>query len=402
MDNIISVSDLNKTVKVFLDTNPVFNNFLVEGEISSLRDKYSSGHIYLTLKDNSASVSAIMFKQYAKNLNFILEEGKKVLVKGRPSIYEKDGRYQLIVYDIKEVGIGNLSQKFELLKQKLQNEGLFDEKHKKPLPKRPDKIVAVTSGEGAAIHDIINVLKRRYPLCCLEIYSVPVQGEKAAEKITNAINKLDKISDADLIIVGRGGGSYEDLFCFNDENLARAIFNCHIPIISAVGHEVDFTISDFVADKRAATPTAAAEIAVPDVNDELTKLRETKLFFDNFIQSKIENLTLRLSNYKNHRLLSSPEALINEKFMRLDIITKNLISATEKIIGNKNLEFSKLVSQMKSLDPKKIMSRGYAFVKKQDKVIKSVDEIDSSDKLNLIMYDGEITVSVDEKRKNNE
>lgn len=402
MDNIISVSDLNKTVKVFLDTNPVFNNFLVEGEISSLRDKYSSGHIYFTLKDNSASVSAIMFKQYAKNLNFILEEGKKVLVKGRPSIYEKDGRYQLIVYDIKEVGIGNLSQKFELLKQKLQNEGLFDEKHKKPLPKRPDKIVAVTSGEGAAIHDIINVLKRRYPLCCLEIYSVPVQGEKAAEKITNAINKLDKISDADLIIVGRGGGSYEDLFCFNDENLARAIFNCHIPIISAVGHEVDFTISDFVADKRAATPTAAAEIAVPDVNDELTKLRETKLFFDNFIQSKIENLTLRLSNYKNHRLLSSPEALINEKFMRLDIITKNLISATEKIIGNKNLEFSKLVSQMKSLDPKKIMSRGYAFVKKQDKVIKSVDEIDSSDKLNLIMYDGEITVSVDEKRKNNE
>ena len=402
MDNIISVSDLNKTVKVFLDTNPVFNNFLVEGEISSLRDKYSSGHIYFTLKDNSASVSAIMFKQYAKNLNFILEEGKKVLVKGRPSIYEKDGRYQLIVYDIKEVGIGNLSQKFELLKQKLQNEGLFDEKHKKPLPKRPDKIVAVTSGEGAAIHDIINVLKRRYPLCCLEIYSVPVQGEKAAEKITNAINKLDKISDADLIIVGRGGGSYEDLFCFNDENLARAIFNCHIPIISAVGHEVDFTISDFVADKRAATPTAAAEIAVPDINDELTKLRETKLFFDNFIQSKIENLTLRLSNYKNHRLLSSPEALINEKYMRLDIITKNLISATEKIIGNKNLEFSKLVSQMKSLDPKKIMSRGYAFVKKQDKVIKSVDEIDSSDKLNLIMYDGEITVSVDEKRKNNE
>lgn len=402
MDNIISVSDLNKTVKVFLDTNPVFNNFLVEGEISSLRDKYSSGHIYFTLKDNSASVSAIMFKQYAKNLNFILEEGKKVLVKGRPSIYEKDGRYQLIVYDIKEVGIGNLSQKFELLKQKLQNEGLFDEKHKKPLPKRPDKIVAVTSGEGAAIHDIINVLKRRYPLCCLEIYSVPVQGEKAAEKITNAINKLDKNSDADLIIVGRGGGSYEDLFCFNDENLARAIFNCHIPIISAVGHEVDFTISDFVADKRAATPTAAAEIAVPDINDELTKLRETKLFFDNFIQSKIENLTLRLSNYKNHRLLSSPEALINEKFMRLDIITKNLISATEKIIGNKNLEFSKLVSQMKSLDPKTIMSRGYAFVKKQDKVIKSVDEIDSSDKLNLIMYDGEITVSVDEKRKNNE
>lgn len=402
MDNIISVSDLNKTVKVFLDTNPVFNNFLVEGEISSLRDKYSSGHIYFTLKDNSASVSAIMFKQYAKNLNFILEEGKKVLVKGRPSIYEKDGRYQLIVYDIKEVGIGNLSQKFELLKQKLQNEGLFDEKHKKPLPKRPDKIVAVTSGEGAAIHDIINVLKRRYPLCCLEIYSVPVQGEKAAEKITNAINKLDKNSDADLIIVGRGGGSYEDLFCFNDENLARAIFNCHIPIISAVGHEVDFTISDFVADKRAATPTAAAEIAVPDINDELTKLRETKLFFDNFIQSKIENLTLRLSNFKNHRLLSSPEALINEKFMRLDIITKNLISATEKIIGNKNLEFSKLVSQMKSLDPKKIMSRGYAFVKKQDKVIKSVDEIASSDKLNLIMYDGEITVSVDEKRKNNE
>lgn len=402
MDNIISVSDLNKTVKVFLDTNPVFNNFLVEGEISSLRDKYSSGHIYFTLKDNSASVSAIMFKQYAKNLNFILEEGKKVLVKGRPSIYEKDGRYQLIVYDIKEVGIGNLSQKFELLKQKLQNEGLFDEKHKKPLPKRPDKIVAVTSGEGAAIHDIINVLKRRYPLCCLEIYSVPVQGEKAAEKITNAINKLDKNSDADLIIVGRGGGSYEDLFCFNDENLARAIFNCNIPIISAVGHEVDFTISDFVADKRAATPTAAAEIAVPDINDELTKLRETKLFFDNFIQSKIENLTLRLSNYKNHRLLSSPEALINEKFMRLDIITKNLISATEKIIGNKNLEFSKLVSQMKSLDPKTIMSRGYAFVKKQDKVIKSVDEIDSSDKLNLIMYDGEITVSVDEKRKNNE
>lgn len=402
MDNIISVSDLNKTVKVFLDTNPVFNNFLVEGEISSLRDKYSSGHIYFTLKDNSASVSAIMFKQYAKNLNFILEEGKKVLVKGRPSIYEKDGRYQLIVYDIKEVGIGNLSQKFELLKQKLQNEGLFDEKHKKPLPKRPGKIVAVTSGEGAAIHDIINVLKRRYPLCCLEIYSVPVQGEKAAEKITNAINKLDKNSDADLIIVGRGGGSYEDLFCFNDENLARAIFNCHIPIISAVGHEVDFTISDFVADKRAATPTAAAEIAVPDINDELTKLRETKLFFDNFIQSKIENLTLRLSNYKNHRLLSSPEALINEKFMRLDIITKNLISATEKIIGNKNLGFSKLVSQMKSLDPKKIMSRGYAFVKKQDKVIKSVDEIDSSDKLNLIMYDGEITVSVDEKRKNNE
>ncbi len=402
MDNIISVSDLNKTVKVFLDTNPVFNNFLVEGEISSLRDKYSSGHIYFTLKDNSASVSAIMFKQYAKNLNFILEEGKKVLVKGRPSIYEKDGRYQLIVYDIKEVGIGNLSQKFELLKQKLQNEGLFDEKHKKPLPKRPGKIVVVTSGEGAAIHDIINVLKRRYPLCCLEIYSVPVQGEKAAEKITNAINKLDKISDSDLIIVGRGGGSYEDLFCFNDENLARAIFNCHIPIISAVGHEVDFTISDFVADKRAATPTAAAEIAVPDINDELTKLRETKLFFDNFIQSKIENLTLRLSNYKNHRLLSSPEALINEKFMRLDIITKNLISATEKIIGNKNLEFSKLVSQMKSLDPKKIMGRGYAFVKKQNKVIKSVDEIDSSDKLNLIMYDGEITVSVDEKRKNNE
>lgn len=402
MDNIISVYDLNKMVKVFLDTNPVFNNFLVEGEISNLRDKYSSGHIYFTLKDDNSSVSAIMFKQYARNLNIKLEDGKKVVVKGRPSIYEKDGRYQLIVYDIKELGVGTLSQKFELLKQKLQDEGLFDEKHKKPLPKRPGKIVAVTSGEGAAIHDIINVLKRRYPLCCLEIYSVPVQGESAAEKITNAINKLDKSSDADLIILGRGGGSYEDLFCFNDENLARAIYKCHIPIISAVGHEVDFTISDFVADMRAPTPTAAAEIAVPDINDELTKLRETKFFIDNFIESKIENLTLRLSNYKNHRLLSSPEALINEKFMRLDMITKNLMSAAEKIIGNKNLEFSKLVSQMKSLNPKRIMSRGYAFVKKQEKVIKSVDEIDSSDKLNLIMYDGEILVSVDEKRKNNE
>lgn len=402
MDNIISVSDLNKTVKIFLDTNPVFNNLLVEGEISSLRDKYSSGHIYFTLKDDRSSVSAVIFKQHALNLNIKLEDGKKIVVKGRPSIYEKDGRYQLIVYDVKEVGIGDLSQKFELLKQKLQNEGLFDEQHKKPLPKRPRKIVAVTSGEGAAIHDIINVLRRRYPLCCLEIYSVPVQGEKAAEKITKAINNLDKSSDADLIIVGRGGGSYEDLFCFNDENLARAIYKCHIPIISAVGHEVDFTISDFVADMRAPTPTAAAEIAVPDINDELTKLREKSLFFDKFIQSKIENLTLRLSNYKNHRLLSSPEAFINEKFMRLDIITKNIISATEKIIGNKNLELSKLVSQMKSLNPKKIMSRGYAFVKKQDKVIKSVEEIDDSDKLNLIMYDGELIVSVDEKRKNNE
>ncbi|MDO5014349.1 MAG: exodeoxyribonuclease VII large subunit [Clostridia bacterium] len=402
MDNVISVSDLNKTVKSFLDSVPMLKNVLVEGEISNLRDTYRSGHIYFSLKDSEASISAVMFRGYAEKLNIKLQDGKKVLVKGQPSIYWQDGRYQLIVYAVEDAGIGDLSLQYELLKKKLEKEGLFDREHKKAIPERPKKIVAVTSASGAAIQDIKNVLSRRYPICELEIYNVSVQGEKAAKEIKDAILHIDKTSDADLIIVGRGGGSYEDLFCFNDEDLARAIYACHIPIISAVGHEIDFTISDFVADMRAPTPTAAAELAVPDIKEDFLFLNNSKISILRNITNEIEKLRTRLMIYKDHKLLSSPEAFINERQMKIDMISSKLENLAEKILSEKKSKYSELISQFNALDPHAVMKRGYAFVKNQKKVIKSVDETKQGDELNLMMFDGELVVSVEEKRKYND
>jgi len=398
MDNskvVFSVSDLTYQIKILLEEN--FPTLWVKGEVSNYKKHYS-GHYYFTLKDQTSQISCVMWKSRTHSIPFELEDGMQVHIFGNLRLYEKSGRYQLDSILIQQAGIGELQIKFEELKKQLNEEGLFDESYKKLLPELPEKISIITSPTGAAIKDILSVIRRRYPVCELVVRGVKVQGEGAADEIVDAIEQINKIEDIDLIILGRGGGSLEDLWAFNEEIVARAIFDSRIPIISAVGHDIDYTISDFVADLRAPTPSAAAELAVPDINELKSRIIDNFQYIKSNIENYLENLKNNIKYFINSYAFRKPVDIVKQHSQRIDDLIPRLISIYEnQIFTNKN-KVDNLVSRLDTLHPRHVLKRGYAVVQKNQEIVKSIDNVEISDQLDIRLIDGEIKSTVREKK----
>ncbi len=395
MEQIIAtVSQLNGFIKKTFEANPVFSDIWIKGEISNFKKHYS-GHLYLTLKDEGGVLKAVMFKSSTFSLNFTPSDGMKVMARGRVSVYEQGGVYQLYINEMIPDGVGELYIAYEKLKKKLEAEGLFDESHKKPIPKFPSSVGVVTASTGAAIRDIINVMTRRFPSCEIVIYPAQVQGAGASKSICEGIEYFNKTKICDTLIVGRGGGSIEDLWAFNEEEVAYAIYNSEIPVISAVGHEVDFTIADFVADLRAPTPSAAAEMAVPSQTEIIKNLIDYDYTLKTLLLSSIKNKKIRLNSVK----LLSPQDIIENNFLRLDGITKDIINKMKQTLLENKEQFRGLVGRLDALSPLKVMQRGFAMpVGEDDKVIKSVKELDEKKNFVLRLADGRRECMVKDKK----
>lgn len=396
MSKAITVSQLNRYLKDIVESQQVLNNIYVVGEISNFLHYYRSGHLYFTLKDSQSQLKAVMFSSYAQRLKFSPEDGMSVICRGRVSVYEKDGLYQLYVEDMQPDGIGSLSLAFEQLKERLSREGLFDEKHKKPLPKYPHKIGVATSNMGAAIEDIKNITKRRFPLAQLVIVPTVVQGEQAGDDIVKSIKLLDSIDDIDLIIVGRGGGSVEDLWAFNLEKVARAVFECNKPVISAVGHETDFTICDFVADLRAPTPSAAAELAVPDSSQLISHLNNINYTLSVYLNRKLEKEYQRFDFLVANSILSKPEKFFSELSENVANKNKQITDLYSAKIKDKYLLLANFAGRLDALSPLAVISRGYSICENEKGLIKSVKDTDKGDKISVKLSDGILNCTVDE------
>lgn len=394
---VLSVSQLNRYIKMNFDADENLTNIFISGEISNFTNHYRTGHLYFTLKDDSAAVRAVMFNSSAKRLKFMPEDGMKVIARGRVSVYEASGQYQLYVDDMQPDGVGALNLAYEQLKEKLQKEGLFSELHKKPLPPYPEKVGVITSPTGAAVRDIINVLGRRFPYAEIVFCPVLVQGEGAHLQLTDAVNLFNSERAADVIIIGRGGGSIEDLWEFNDEGLARAVYNSDIPVISAVGHETDFTICDFVADMRAPTPSAAAELAVPDANELQYALSALKNRMFLNVSSGIADRRSRLEYLTSKGALKSPDEMLSNRSQRLDTAFSKMLSSYENRIGGKKVEFISAATALSKLDPMSVLMRGFAFVSdKSGKNVYSSQALAKGDKINVRFHDGSAVCEVKE------
>lgn len=394
---VLSVSQLNRYIKMNFDADENLANIFISGEISNFTNHYRTGHLYFTLKDDSAAVRAIMFNSSAKRLKFMPEDGMKVIARGRVSVYEASGQYQLYVDDMQPDGVGALNLAYEQLKEKLQKEGLFSELHKKPLPPYPEKVGVITSPTGAAVRDIINVLGRRFPYAEIVFCPVLVQGDGAHLQLTDAVNLFNSERAADVIIIGRGGGSIEDLWEFNDEGLARAVYNSEIPVISAVGHETDFTICDFVADMRAPTPSAAAELAVPDANELQYALSALKNRMFLNVSSGIADRRSRLEYLTSKGALKSPDEMLSNRSQRLDTAFSKMMSSYENRIGGKKVEFISAATALSKLDPMSVLMRGFAFVSdKNGKNVYSSQALAKGDKINVRFHDGSAVCEVKE------
>ena len=385
--NAIQVSELNEYIKNKIDGDEFLNNVLVKGEISNFKHHYT-GHMYFTLKDEKSLIKCIMFKGYTTNLNFIPKDGMKVILLGSVSVFERDGVYQIYAKAMNQDGMGNLYREYEKLKAKLEEEGLFGNEHKKQIPFMPKIIGVLTSNTGAVIRDIINVSTRRNPNVYIRLYPVPVQGEGAGQKIADAIKFMNNKKLADVLILARGGGSLEDLWPFNEEIVARAIYESELPIISAVGHETDFTIADFVADLRAPTPSAAAELAVPNIEDIKEKLNVYELRYKQSLRKKVEIMRLRYEKCMSSRAFSDPLKNINDSYILVDNFIKRLQSQIENKIKIEKQEAIKLISKMDALSPLKTLTRGYSITSKDELVIKSVKDIEKNDEIDLRYIDG--------------
>ena len=394
--NPITVTDLNKYIKDKIDGDEMLNNVLVKGEISNFKNHYT-GHMYFTLKDENSLIKCVMFKSYTTHLSFMPKDGMKVMVLGSVAVFERDGVYQIYAKAMKEDGLGSLYTAYEELKKKLEREGLFAEEHKKKIPFMPKTIGVLTSNTGAVIRDIINVSTRRNPGVHIRLYPVPVQGPGAAEKIAEGIKFMNENKLADVLIIGRGGGSLEDLWPFNEEIVARAIYDSELPIISAVGHETDFTIADFVADLRAPTPSAAAELAVANIDD----VRETLKLYNNrykvALKKKIELMRLSYEKCMARPAYKNPTQKINEQYMVIDMKVKALQNSMMLKLKEAKTSFVKETAKLDSLSPLKTLTRGYSIVTKQEsgKVIKSVDDLNSGEKVNLRLSDEQKTATID-------
>lgn len=394
---VLSVSQLNRYIKMNFDADENLANIFISGEISNFTNHYRTGHLYFTLKDDSAAVRAVMFNSSAKRLKFMPEDGMKVIARGRVSVYEASGQYQLYVDDMQPDGVGALNLAYEQLKEKLQKEGLFSELHKKPLPPYPEKVGVITSPTGAAVRDIINVLGRRFPYAEIVFCPVLVQGDGAHLQLTDAVNMFNSERAADVIIIGRGGGSIEDLWEFNDEGLARAVYNSEIPVISAVGHETDFTICDFVADMRAPTPSAAAELAVPDANELQYALSALKNRMFLNVSSGIADRRSRLEYLTSKGDLKSPDEMLSNRSQRLDTAFSKMLSSYENRIGGKKVEFISAATALSKLDPMSVLMRGFAFVSdKSGKNVYSSQALAKGDKINVRFHDGSAVCEVKE------
>ena len=394
---VLSVSQLNRYIKMNFDADENLANIFISGEISNFSNHYRTGHLYFTLKDDSAAVRAVMFNSSAKRLKFMPEDGMKVIARGRVSVYEASGQYQLYVDDMQPDGVGALNLAYEQLKDKLQKEGLFSELHKKPLPPYPEKVGVITSPTGAAVRDIINVLGRRFPYAEIVFCPVLVQGDGAHLQLTDAVNLFNSERAADVIIIGRGGGSIEDLWEFNDEGLARAVYNSDIPVISAVGHETDFTICDFVADMRAPTPSAAAELAVPDANELQYALSALKNRMFLNVSSGIADRRSRLEYLTSKGVLKSPDEMLSNRSQRLDTAFSKMLSSYENRIGGKKVEFISAATALSKLDPMSVLMRGFAFVSdKSGKNVYSSQALAKGDKINVRFHDGSAVCEVKE------
>lgn len=391
----MTVSQLNDYVKALIDSSEVLSNVCIVGEISNFTNHYKTGHLYFTLKDEGALVKAVMFRTYAGKLRFVPKENMKVLVYGRISVFPRDGVYQLYAEDMEQFGVGDLYLKFEELKKKLSGLGMFDEAHKKDLPKFPRRIGIITSPEAAAVADMKNILTRRYPLCEIHIYPALVQGPGAPKELCDGIVHFDNDPDCDCIIIGRGGGSIEDLWAFNDEMLAKTIFACKTPVISAVGHETDFTICDFVADRRAPTPSAAAEIAVPDMQDLKRQLGMISSSLKARMGEIIGYKRQYLQSLAERRSLKSPMYYVDSKQELLLSAEKRITSAFENVYSNKANRLSVVSSKLAALNPMAVLSRGYAAVFDSDgKVINSVKALKKDDDIIFKVSDGEAKAKI--------
>ena len=394
--NVLTVSGLNAYIKSIFESDENLRYVFLSGEISNFTAHSRSGHMYFSLKDEKCTVRCVMFAGFARGIRFQPEDGMDVLVRGKVSVYEVSGQYQVYVEDMQPIGQGVSSIAFEKLKQKLLKEGLFDDEHKKALPVYPQRIGVITSDSGAALYDIKNVLSRRYPLCELVLYPVSVQGIGAAMQMVEAVNFFSMMQDVDLIILARGGGSAEDLWEFNDENLARAIFTCRVPLISAVGHEVDYTISDFVADMRAPTPSAAAEIAVPDIKDLKIGLDAAAFQLKKAIVDKIQ-LSQETAKYLEKMLARfSPKVQIANKELVMQNLFSRMKAAYVEKVEKENTKYTKLAAVLDSLSPMKTLARGYS-VSKDDKVISKINDVDVGDDVKVTLYDGDVDCTVNRK-----
>lgn len=412
--NYVTVTQLTKYIKYIIDNDIHLNNIYLKGEISNFK-RHTRGHLYFTIKDEYTRINAIMFATNANKLKFEPVDGMKVLITGKISVYEATGAYQVYVSDMIEDGVGNLYVAYEQLKKKLEQEGLFDPKHKKPIPRIPNTIGIITASTGAAIKDILSTIKRRWPIAKTILFPSLVQGADASGDIIKNI-ELTKNYDLDVLIIGRGGGSIEDMWCFNDEGVARAIFNLDVPVISAVGHEIDFTISDFVADLRAPTPTGAAELAVPNMSDVLINLSQLEKRITSTVKSKmslkekqlasiidspiirnpISMYEIKEQKFDNvfERLLLSQKKIIEKNTYEVNLLENNLKKGISKLVDKDKSDFEKVLSKLEVLNPMLTLKRGYTIVKKDDKVIDKVNNVNTGDNITIEFSDGKLSAVV--------
>ena len=415
-DKYLTVSAINRYLKHKLDNDANLFNVYLKGEVSNLK-MHSTGHIYFSIKDETSKINAIMFSSSAKKLNFRPNDGDKILVTGRISIYEATGAYQIYVSEMEKDGIGNLYLAYEKLKKELAKEGLFDPKHKKQIPKYPEVIGVITAKEGAAVKDIISTIKRRYPICKVLLFPSLVQGDGAYKSIIKSIDKAEE-HNIDVLIIGRGGGSIEDLWNFNEEELARRIFACKVPTISAVGHEIDYTIADFVADMRAPTPTGAAEMAVPNLPDLVNYMNNLRVRLNEAINTKVNYQKLYLESVKNSFVIKNPMIMFEARKQNLDLLVEKLnksildnlngakhkleliknshiIVNPEVLYKDKKVYLDNLIEKLELLNPLSSLKRGFSVTYKDNKLIKDIKDVSINDKINIRINNGSIDATVD-------
>lgn len=390
----LTVTQVNLYIKQVIARDDLLNNILVKGELSNFK-AHSSGHMYMSLKDESGVMRAVMFRSAAAKLEFKPANGMKVIARGRIGVYERDGQYQLYIEHMEQEGVGDLHTAFERLKQKLDAEGLFSPNHKKPLPKYPKRIGVVTAPTGAAIRDILNILSRRFSYSDVVLYPVLVQGENSAASIVEAIEYFNVENSADVLIVGRGGGSIEDLWSFNEECVARAIYESHIPIVSAVGHEIDFTISDFVADLRAPTPSAAAELVVPSGDELHDKFDNVYRRLYTCTSRIIERNRMRVKYLADNAYLKNPMSKVDDSRIYLDNVSRSFENAYSRILRDKKQGLAVAASKLNALSPLKSLERGFSLTKGNKGLVKSINQVSQGDKLEILVNDGVIDAVVE-------
>ncbi len=396
----VSVTQLTQYIKLLLDRDEILSQVCVRGELSNFK-AHSSGHLYFTLKDEGAVISCVMFRSDAMKLRFRPESGMKVILYGRVSLFPKSGQYQIYVTAMQPDGVGALAVAFEQLKSRLYEEGLFDQAHKKPLPRFPERVALVTSPTGAAVRDMVRILGRRWPMAEVLICPVRVQGEGAAEEISSMLDYVDKHQLADVIITGRGGGSIEDLWAFNEEIVARAILRCETPVISAVGHEPDMTIADYVADVRAATPSNGAELAVRDQDAIHAGLVQLQLRLEQAMNGKLETLRRCLETLANSRVMTKPESYLQQQELQLEMLHQRMEHAGETILAKKQQRFERAAAKLDALSPLKVLGRGYAMVTCQELVLRSVDQLTPGDTVAVNLSDGTAQCTVETVQRRN-